>query len=135
MQFLLKYDLPFIEISAAWHGAAMDIPNVLIDTGSATTILSADMVDSIGIIPENHDKPHIIRGVGGSEVVYNRRVDFVKVGDYSLKDFEVEIGGMDYGFEINGILGVDFMKRAGALIDLRNLTIEFDRGSDILRKE
>ncbi len=126
MRFSLKYGLPFIEITTAWRGTAMDIPNVLIDTGSATTILSADLVDSIGIIPENEDIPHIISGVGGSEVVYNRRVDYVKVRDYSLKDFEVEIGGMDYGFEINGILGMDFMKRASALIDLRKLTIEFN---------
>lgn len=35
------------------------------------------------------------------------------------------VGGMDYGFEINGILGMDFLKRARAIIDLGKLIIEF----------
>lgn len=32
---------------------------------------------------------------------------------------------MDYGFEINGILGMDFLINAGAIINLRSMTIEF----------
>jgi hypothetical protein len=32
---------------------------------------------------------------------------------------------MDYGFEINGILGMDFLTRAGAVLDLGDLTIDF----------
>jgi hypothetical protein len=40
-------------------------------------------------------------------------------------DFEIEVGGMDYGFEINGILGMDFLLRAGAILNLRELSLEF----------
>jgi hypothetical protein len=47
------------------------------------------------------------------------------VGDRALNGFEVEIGGMDYGFEINGILGMDFLTQAGAVLDLSDLTIDF----------
>jgi len=32
---------------------------------------------------------------------------------------------MDYGFEINGILGMDFLMKAGAVIDLQDLQIDF----------
>ena len=32
---------------------------------------------------------------------------------------------MDYGFEMGGILGIDFLRAAGAVIDLGRLTIEF----------
>lgn len=32
---------------------------------------------------------------------------------------------MDYGFEIGGILGMDFLRTAGAIIDLDALTIDF----------
>lgn len=32
---------------------------------------------------------------------------------------------MDYGFAINGILGMDFLVSAGAIINLREMTIEF----------
>lgn len=32
---------------------------------------------------------------------------------------------MDYGFELGGIMGMDFLRAAGALIDLGKLTIDF----------
>ncbi len=32
---------------------------------------------------------------------------------------------MDYGFEMNGILGMDFLMRAGAIINLREMSITF----------
>jgi len=33
---------------------------------------------------------------------------------------------MDYGFEINGILGMDFLLQTGAIINLRDLSLDFD---------
>jgi len=30
---------------------------------------------------------------------------------------------MDYGFEINGILGMDFMKKVGAVINLNEMKV------------
>jgi hypothetical protein len=32
---------------------------------------------------------------------------------------------MDYGFEIGGIVGMDFLSEAGAVLDLGSLTLEF----------
>lgn len=39
----------------------------------------------------------------------------MEIDGVSLDGFEVEIGGMDYGFEIGGILGMDFLRKAGAV--------------------
>ena len=102
MHIPLKDNLPFTTVTISYKGNTIDIPNILIDTGSGTTILSADIVTAINIIPSPEDTLYTIRGVGGSEVVFSRKVDFLKVGEQSITDFEVEIGGMDYGFEING---------------------------------
>ncbi len=41
--------------------------------------------------------------------------------------FVIEIGGMDYGFDIQGILGMDFLTTAGAKIDLEKMEIEFSK--------
>jgi hypothetical protein len=68
---------------------------------------------------------YAIRGVGGSEVVFARRVDFIQVGERRLADFEIEVGGMDYGFEINGILGMNFLVASEAVIDLKKLELRF----------
>ncbi|EDN65116.1 conserved hypothetical protein [Beggiatoa sp. PS] len=40
MQIILKNNLIFTQVSIAYQGTATDISNVLVDTGSATTIFS-----------------------------------------------------------------------------------------------
>jgi len=125
MQLLLRDNLPYVSVKLAYQGQAEEIQAVLVDTGSATTILAADLVASINIFPLPDDLLFTIRGVGGSEVVFTRKLDYLQVGDRRLPDFAVEIGGMDYGFEIKGILGMDFLMKAGAVIDLQDLQIDF----------
>ena len=131
-QLSLKYDLPFTTVTIAYNGRSMEMSDVLVDTGSASTILAADMVANVQIIPRAEDILHTIHGVGGSEVVFSRRIDYLKVGERSIADFEMEVGGMDYGFKINGILGMDFLTQAKAVINLQEMRIEF-AGSSCLK--
>jgi predicted aspartyl protease len=133
MQLTLKDDLPFVQVRLFYREAEIEIPQVLVDTGSASTILAAHAVAQAGIEPEMSDILYTIRGVGGTEAVFTRRVDRLRVGDSGIADFEIEIGGMDYGFDINGILGMDFMLRAGVIINLDELSLEF--ADDISAKQ
>ena len=103
----------------------MDIPQVLVGTGSATTLLAADIVATIGIVPLPQDVLHTLRGVGGTEVVFTRRLDALQVGERRLTDFEIEVGGMDYSFAMHGILDMNFLTCAGAIINLGEMTIAF----------
>lgn len=41
-----------------------------------------------------------------------------------MNEFKVEIGVMDYGFDINGIVGMDFLKAVGAVIDLNKMELK-----------
>ncbi len=125
MKLHLKDELPFVTISIAYHGESLEIPAVLIDTGSATTILVTDIVASIQLVPSRQDILKRIRGVGGIELVFRRALDYLQIGDCLLSDFTADIGWMDYGFEMNGILGMDVLTRAGAIIDLQQKTISF----------
>ena len=125
MQLQFRDNLPFVSLKVTYRGESIEIPHVLVDTGSASTIFSADYLEKIAITPSADDVLHTIRGVGGVEVVYLRKVDFLALGKCEISNFEVEVGGMDYGFEINGILGMDFMTKAGAIINLQNTTINF----------
>ncbi len=96
MQLQLIDNLPMITAVVAYLGAATEISNVLIDTGSATSIFNADEVAKVKLTPDPQDILFTIHGVGGSEAVFSRRVDYVQVGDYKLSNFQIEIGGMDY---------------------------------------
>jgi predicted aspartyl protease len=126
MQLTLKDNLPFTEVKVAYRGQEVEIKDVLVDTGSATTIFSSDLLAEIDITPLPEDILYTIRGVGGIETVFSRVVDHVQLGKQKLSKPEIEVGGMDYGFEINGILGMDFLTRVGAVINLRDLNISFD---------
>jgi hypothetical protein len=125
MQIILKNNLIFTQVSIVYQGAATDISSVLVDTGSATTILAADEVARVQIKAVPQDTIHIIRGVGGVESVFTRFVDDLIVGECNLPHFQIEVGKMAYGFEINGILGMDFLIRAKAIINLPEMRIDF----------
>ncbi|BBI31157.1 hypothetical protein KCTCHS21_05560 [Cohnella abietis] len=81
------------------------------------------MLRNIGLPPEPTDSTCAIRGIGGSEIVFFKTVNFLKIEEIQLDHFEIEVGEMNYGFEINGILGFDFMRIEGVIIDTEMLEI------------
>jgi hypothetical protein len=76
---------------------------------------------TIGLTYEPDDRVHRIRGVGGAEFVFTKCVDSLAVGKLQVNDFQIEVGAMDYGFDIDGIIGMDFLIQVGAIIDLAKL--------------
>ncbi len=118
MRIRIKNGLPYISATLIHHSQRVTLKNVLLDTGSAGSIFSTDKVAGIGLTYEPEDFVHRIRGVGGSEFVFTKRVNTLKAGNLEVTDFEIEIGAMNYGFDMDGIIGMDFLTKVGALIDL-----------------
>jgi predicted aspartyl protease len=130
MQLILRDGLPFVSLTVAYQGRQVEIADVLVDTGSASTLLAADAVAQIGIVPEPADVLYTVRGVGGTEAVFSRRVERLQIGPRAVEQFEIEVGGMDYGFALNGILGMDILLATGALLDLHKLEVDFSAEGD-----
>ena len=124
VQLLLRGDLAFVTATLRYRGATVEIPDVLLDTGATSTVLNADAAAEAGVLLGHGDRLRMLRGVGGREYVFVRHVDRLAIGEHGLDNFEVEIGELDYGIEIGGILGMDFLRAAGAIIDLRDSTLE-----------
>jgi len=120
MKIRMQNGLPYVQISLIHGSQHKTLDNVVLDTGSVGTILSADEVLEIGLQCQFQDVVHRIRGVGGAEFVFSKRLS---LGKFELKDFEIEVGTMDYGFAIDGIVGINFLHRVGACIDLAKLDI------------
>ncbi|NOH03817.1 MAG: hypothetical protein HND47_18570 [Chloroflexi bacterium] len=118
MKIRIKNGLPYVSAMLVHHRQRVTLKNVLLDTGSAGTIFSMDKVAEIGLTYEPNDFVHRIRGVGGSEFVFTKRVEVLKVSKLKIEAFEIEIGAMNYGFDMDGIIGLDFLTQVGALIDL-----------------
>ena len=119
MKLRLEHGLLFADAQLVFRGRSVGIRNVILDTGSAGSIFSADRLFEIDLRYEPNDRVHRIRGVGGSEFVFTKRVDSLTLSALSLTDFEIEVGAMDYGFNVDGIIGMDFLVRVGAVIDLK----------------
>lgn len=94
------------------------LKDVLLDTGSAATLFGLDAVAGLGLRPEPEDPLRRIRGVGGSEYVFEKSVSMIRVGNLRQRDFTIQVGAMDYGLRCDGILGLDFLLRTRAVIDL-----------------
>lgn len=121
MRIKVEKGLLYVTASLTCRGQRLTLSRVILDTGSAGTMFSVERVSTIGFQPEPEDAIQRIRGVGGEEFVFTKRVDTLALGDLQLSDFE--IGAMDYGLEIEGIIGSDYLLQAGAIIDLNSLEI------------
>jgi predicted aspartyl protease len=123
MTIRIQDGLPYVTITLRYRGQQLELLNVLLDTGSAGTIFSADQVLSIGLQYEADDPVHRIRGIGGAEFVFSKRVDRISLGELQVNDFVIEVGAMDYGIDMDGIVGMDFLMQVGALIDLSQMEV------------
>ena len=123
MRIQVREGLPYVAVTLLYRGQQLDLANVLVDTGSAGTLFAADQVLAVGLQYEADDLVQRIRGVGGAEFVFIKRLDRLSVGELQVSDFDIEVGAMDYGFAIDGILGTDFLMQVGAVIDLSRLEI------------
>ncbi|QTA83351.1 Aspartyl protease domain-containing protein [Desulfonema limicola] len=113
----------FASASLIYSDKQLVCKNVLVDTGSAGTVFSIDKLLEIGMKPEPEDVIRELRGVGGTEFVFVKKIDTLKLGDFKITDFEIEIGAMDYGMEIDGIIGLDFLLKVKAKIDLEQMEL------------
>ncbi|MCU0753892.1 MAG: retropepsin-like domain-containing protein [Xanthomonadales bacterium] len=125
MKLQLRDRLIFAPVRLTYRGATVQINDMLVDTGSSSTLISIDSVAAMGIQPDPADTIRRIRGVGGVEYVFSRQVDVLRMGGHQACDIHVEFGDLDYGFRMDGILGLDVLMRMGAVLDLGNLRLEF----------
>ena len=123
MKIEFRDGLPFVTANVSYRGQQLQVQDVLLDTGLLGTVFSADVLLVIGVVYDAGDIIHRIRGVGGTEFVFSKSIDRLALGDLVLSNFEIEVGVMDYGFKIDGIVGMDFLTQVGAVIDLSTMEV------------
>jgi predicted aspartyl protease len=123
MKIRVQGGLPYVTASLSHNGRTLELDWVILDTASGSSVFSADELLRLGIEGGPDDRVRRITGVGGQELVLTKRIEGVALGEMKLRDLEVQIGAMNYGFPIQGILGLDFLLRVRAVIDLDSLEI------------
>lgn len=123
MKIRFDYGLAYVEAILSYRGRSLVLDDVILDTGSAGTLFSADRLLDVGVVPEPQDALRRIRGVGGTEFVFTKVMERLTVGELALENVMIEVGAMDYGFPVDGILGLDYLVGAGAVLDLHRLEL------------
>lgn len=123
MRLYYDYGLPFAEIELFNGDKSIKLSKVLIDTGSATTIISTETAIYLGLGLQPDDELNLVRGVGGVETVYEKYVENIAVDTAILKNFKIDVGAMQYGFEIDAIVGIDILKQAKAIVNLGEMIL------------
>lgn len=123
MKIRLEDRLPFVSVTLGHGAQEIVLDRILLDTGSAATLFSIDEVAKLGIVPEPTDQLRRVVGVGGSEFVITKSLERLVLGTFEIREIPIQVGAMEYGFPIQGLLGIDFFVRAAMVIDLNRLEI------------
>jgi Aspartyl protease len=122
----LRNNLPFTPATLFIQDKQVFMSNVLVDTGSAGSVFSADKLFEAGLSYEPEDTLRRGFGVGGSEFVFTKQIRQLQVGELTALDLTITVGAMDYGYgiELDGILGMDFLRQVNAVINVATLEFE-----------
>jgi len=122
MKIEFREGLLLTELKITFNGRSKIVKNIVIDTGASHTLISQDEVDELGIRVTKDDHFITSFGIGGEEHAFIKTVHSIEIGDYSLKDIELDFTSFKY-HNINGLLGLDILMAGKFNIDLYNLEL------------
>ena len=112
--------LLFCKLDCKLNNEDLHLNNVLIDTGSATTLINADYINFDGT--ETVQEAY---GIGGSEKILNKQFSDLQINEFTLNNISISVGDMDYGLNIDMLLGLDLLKSLNAIVNLDTMQLEF----------
>lgn len=104
-------------------GTTIKFDNALIDTGAASSLFNIEKVFEHGFTIQDTDIICEMVGIGGSEQVIQRSIDSILVANRLVDSPAIQFGKMDYGFEIDGIVGSDVLREISVVIDFDKNTV------------
>ena len=116
----LKHSLLFCNLDIDIDDNTLHFDNVLIDTGSATTLINSDY-----ILLDGSEKFINVYGVGGYEAVLNKYFDCISINNNSIHNIVLSVGELDYGIDIDMLVGLDLLKKLNANINIKDMTLSY----------
>jgi len=122
MKIEFREGLLFTKLTIEFNGKRKVLNNIIIDTGASHTLISQDVVDEIDIKATKDDHFITSFGIGGAEHAFIKTVESIQIGEYLIKDIEVDFSSFRYD-NIDGLLGLDILLKGNYNIDLFNLEL------------
>lgn len=100
------------------------IDDVIVDTGAYHTIILTDYLEDLDVAFTEDDELVKSSGYGGLQMSsVRKKIEKVTIGDISLSNMKIDFGEIDPYERVNGLVGLDFLRSAGVIIDLVDLTM------------
>lgn len=124
MKFSLDNQLPLANIEIVFKGNKKKFFNILLDTGSSATILDTDLCEEIGLFLDvENGTTRKMYGIGGTEICIEQNVSFLKIDQFHLTEFTIQLGDVKEMHGFDGIIGSDFFSFNKLIIDYNNLEV------------
>jgi hypothetical protein len=102
---------PLIRIPGLVHGPLGRAQvRFALDTGSAETTIIPDILDRLGYNPRQGEAITIMRSAVSAEPGYLTRVSRLRALGHEFADFRVHAHDLPEGFNIDGLLGLSFLR-------------------------
>jgi len=107
------------------HGRKIiTVDDVIVDTGAFHTIISTDYLEDLDVEFTEDDELVKSSGYGGLQLSsVRKKIEKIRIGDISLENIKIDFGEIDPYERVNGLIGLDFLRLAGVVIDLVDVTM------------
>ncbi len=105
-----KGDLIVVE-SFVWGPGGRARLSFAIDTASTATVVAPYVVDDLGYSPLDGVAITTVRAAIGEEQGYTRKVSRIAALGFVIPDFHVHVFDLAAGHDIDGLIGLSFLRR------------------------
>lgn len=122
MNLQYKNNLLFTSIELNYHSKTITIKDIVLDTGASFCIFEPFILSELGLTITPMDEIETFYGVNGVYNYIRRTADYIALDNFKLTNIDFYIGTVDEN--INGLLGLDALIKANALIDLNKMKLQ-----------
>jgi hypothetical protein len=113
--------LIYASLKLTYKGKSKVVDKLIVDTGAAKTFISIDAVNDIEVSFEDGDYITTVYGIGGPDNSFEKVLDSVEFGSKIFNGYRIDFGAFYGDYGINGLIGLDLLRDAGVIIDLKNM--------------
>ena len=120
----LKDGLLYTSITLRHEGKYIVVDDVIIDTGAFHTIIAPNYLEDLDVAFCDEDELVKASGYGGT-VSYSvrKKMASIECEDIMINDIKIDFGEIDPNERVNGLIGLDFLRKAGVMLDLVDLVM------------
>jgi hypothetical protein len=120
----MNNNLPLVTIEIGYIDEKVIFSDVLLDTGSSSTILDTDLCEKIGFMLDLENAiTRKMYGIGGTEICIEQKVTGMTIGEFQLDNFTLQLGNVKEMHGFDGIIGSDFFLAHQLTIDFKDMKV------------